>query len=266
MKRVATALALIPIITYIVIWSPYLAFALVLTIIAILCFIEYNGIVAAHGIVPPGLIGFAAGLVVLLEPRGSVTLISGIALVGLTMALRSNDLREELGRAGALVLGVAYIFGSWRCAAELRTISPYWLFLSIALNWVGDSAAYFVGRAFGRHKLAPVVSPKKTWEGSIASVAGSVVFGFVFAWFAMPGTPLWLIAMVCTLANIAGQLGDLSESALKRGAGMKDSGTMLPGHGGWLDRVDSTLFAVPAAYGLIALVKMLAPSVAVAAR
>lgn len=258
MKRVATALALIPIITYIVISSPYIAFISVLTTIAILCFIEYDGIVAAHGVGRPGLVGFAAGLVVLLEPHGSVTLFSAIALVGLTLALRSNDLPGELARAGALVLGVAYIFGSWRCASELRAISPYWLFLSIALNWVGDSAAYFAGRKFGRRKLAPVISPKKTWEGAIASIAGSVVFGLVFAWFTMPGTALWLIALVCILANIAGQIGDLSESALKRGAGMKDSGTMLPGHGGWLDRVDSTLFAVPVTYGLVSVARALA--------
>ncbi len=257
MKRVVTALALIPIITYIVIWSPYLAFISVLTAIAILCFIEYDGIVAAHGIARPGLLGFAAGLTVLLVPSGNVTLFSAIALVGMTMALRSGDLRGELARVGALVAGVAYIFASWRCAAELRLISPYWLFLSIALNWVGDTAAYFAGRRFGRRKLAPVISPKKTWEGAIASVAGSVIFGLLFAWFTMPATPLWLIALVCMLANIAGQIGDLSESALKRGAGMKDSGTMLPGHGGWLDRVDSTLFAVPVAYGLVNVARML---------
>ena len=257
MKRVVTSLTLIPIITYIVIWSPFLAFTAVLATIAILCFIEYNGIVAAHGIPKPGALGLIAGLVVLLVPDAGISLITGVALVGMALALGSTNLRLELARTGALVLGVAYIFGSWRCASQLRLLGPYWLFLAIALNWVGDSAAYFAGRAFGSHKLAPVISPGKTWEGAIASVVGSVLFGLVFARFAMPGTSLWLVTLVCILANVAGQIGDLCESALKRGAGVKDSGTMLPGHGGWLDRVDSTLFAVPVTYGLVDLARML---------
>lgn len=257
MKRVATALVLAPLITYVIIWAPAAAFLSVLTAVAILCFLEYDGIVEAHGIRRPGWVGIAAGLIVLLTPRGGLPVIAGVALVALTLALRSKDLREELARTGALVLGVAYIFGCWRCAAELRAFSSYWLFLAIALNWVGDSAAYFAGRAFGTHKLSPVISPGKSWEGAVASVIGSAVFGLIFAYFVVLGTPLWVAAVVCVLANVAGQVGDLCESALKRGAGLKDSGTMLPGHGGWLDRVDSTLFAVPVAYGLVELARAL---------
>jgi phosphatidate cytidylyltransferase len=257
MKRAATALALVPLITYIILGAPYLAFLAVLTIIAILCFIEYSGIVAAHGVAPPGPLGFIAGLIVLLVPHGGIALISGVALAGMALALRASDLRGELARTGGLVLGVAYIFASWRCAAELRSISPYWLFLAIALNWVGDTAAYFGGRAFGRHKLAPAISPGKTWEGAAASVAGSALFGVLFAWWMIPEAPLWLAVVVSVPANLAGQIGDLCESTLKRGAGLKDSGSMLPGHGGWLDRVDSTLFAVPVAYGLIWLARMM---------
>lgn len=251
MKRAATALALLPVITYLILWAPTIAFLAVLTVIAILCFVEFSGIVAAHGIARPGPLGFIAGLIVLLTPRPGLALIAGVALAGLAPALRSNDVRGELARAGALVLGVAYIFASWRCAAELRSISPYWLFLAIALNWVGDTAAFSAGRAFGRHKLAPLISPGKTWEGALASAAGSAAFGVLFAWWQIPSAPAWFVFTVSVAANAAGQVGDLCESALKRGAGLKDSGTMLPGHGGWLDRVDSTLFAVPVAYGLV---------------
>ena len=257
MKRVATALALAPVITYVIIWSPALVFLSVLTAIAILCFLEYDGIVAAHGIAKPGWFGLLAGLIVLLTPRGGLPVMAGVALAGLAFALRSKDPRGELARTGALVLGVAYVFGSWRCTAELRALSPYWLFLAIALNWVGDSAAYFGGRAFGRHKLSPVISPGKSWEGAIASVLASAIFGVIFAHFTIKDAPPWLVIVVCVAANIAGQVGDLCESALKRGAGLKDSGTMLPGHGGWLDRVDSTLFAVPVTYGLVELARAL---------
>jgi phosphatidate cytidylyltransferase len=113
------------------------------------------------------------------------------------------------------------------------------------LNWVGDSAAYYVGRKLGRHKLAPRISPGKSWEGSIASVAASIVFAVVYLTRLIPSVEIWQAVLLGGVGNIAGQIGDLAESALKRGAGVKDSGTMLPGHGGWLDRVDSILFAMP---------------------
>lgn len=251
MKRLATALALIPVITYLILWAPFLAFAAVLALIATFCFLEYTAIASGHGIESSGVFGIAAGMAVLFVPDAGVALMVGITLVSMALALRSGDLRKELPRTAALLLGLLYVYGAWRCAIPLRAISPYWLFFAIALNWVGDSAAMYAGKAFGRHKLAPAVSPAKTWEGSAASVAGSVLFGTVFAYYTLPQTPLWLAALIAALANIVGQIGDLCESAFKRGAGMKDSGTMLPGHGGWLDRVDSTLFAVPATYGLL---------------
>jgi phosphatidate cytidylyltransferase len=255
MKRLATAVVLIPVITYLLIGAPYWAFAVVLAAVAALCYIEFEGIVAAHGIARTGPLGFVAGLIVLFARADGFAVFCGIALVGLTLALRSADLRSELPRSAAFVLGMAYIFGTWRCADQLHAISPEWLFYAIALNWVGDSAALFAGRSFGRHKLAPAISPGKTWEGSVASVLGSVIFGLILTRVLLRTEPIWLVAAVGVFANVAGQIGDLCESALKRGAGMKDSGTMLPGHGGWLDRVDSTLFAVPAAYGLLQLAR-----------
>jgi phosphatidate cytidylyltransferase len=249
MKRLLTALALIPIISYLIIWAPFLAFAAVLAIIATFCFLEFNTIVSGHGIDPPGMLGIAAGLAILFVPNATVYLLVGFTLASMALALGASDLRKELPRTAALLLGLLYIYGAWRCAIPLREISPYWLFFAIALNWVGDSAAMYGGKAFGRHKLAPVISPAKTWEGSVASVLGSVIFGLVFAHYTLPQEPVWLVAVVAALANIAGQIGDLCESVFKRGAGIKDSGSMLPGHGGWLDRVDSTLFAVPTVYG-----------------
>ena len=138
---------------------------------------------------------------------------------------------------------------------ELRTISPYWVFYANAINWVGDSAAYFVGRAIGKHKLAPRISPGKSIEGAVASVIFASVFGVAFLHYFLPGTPLWLAMGVSVAANIAGQLGDLAESALKRGAGVKDSGTLLPGHGGWLDRLDSSLFSLPVTLFVLTLLR-----------
>jgi phosphatidate cytidylyltransferase len=162
--------------------------------------------------------------------------------------MRMNDLAKSLPRTALLLVGVVYVFGCWRYAVLLRNVSPYWLLFALALSWVGDIAAYYVGRSLGRHHLAPRVSPKKSWEGSAASVAASVIFGWWFVRWTLPQVPAWHAVLLAALGNAAGQLGDLVESAIKRGAGVKDSGTILPGHGGFLDRVDSTLFALPVVY------------------
>jgi len=254
MKRLATALVLIPLITYIILWAPWIAFAGVLAAVCLLCFWEYRGIVAGHGVDPPGAFGFVAGLAVLFTPAHEPALLALIALGAITAAcFGAADLRRVLPRAAALVLGVLYVFGTWRCAIGLREASPHWLFFAVALNWIGDSGALYAGRAWGRHKLAPAISPAKTWEGSIASGLLSALFGVVYLPRAIPGVSSWEAAALAVVANAAGQVGDLCESALKRGAAMKDSGNLLPGHGGWLDRLDSSIFAVPLAYAWVLL-------------
>ncbi len=127
----------------------------------------------------------------------------------------------------------------------------HWLMFGLMVNWIGDTGAYYVGRRFGRHKLAPVVSPKKTWEGAAASAFVGVAFGVIYLPLAITGTPYWIAAAFALIANVAGQFGDLAESAIKRSAGVKDSGTILPGHGGFLDRVDSTMFTLPILWALV---------------
>jgi phosphatidate cytidylyltransferase len=118
------------------------------------------------------------------------------------------------------------------------------------VNWIGDTGAYYFGRNFGRHKLAPIVSPGKSWEGAAASAAASVLFG-IFVLPRFVNIDLLPAGLISIAANVAGQVGDLAESAIKRGAGVKDSGTLLPGHGGMLDRVDSSLFSLPVLYAVL---------------
>jgi len=119
------------------------------------------------------------------------------------------------------------------------------IFLMAVVVWAGDSAAYYVGSAIGKHKLAPAVSPGKTWEGAVANVAGGLVGACVARMTFFPDLE-WLHALaLAVLLSVVGQLGDLFESALKRGAGVKDSGTLLPGHGGFLDRLDSLMVSGP---------------------
>jgi phosphatidate cytidylyltransferase len=251
MKRVLTALVLFPIVTYVVLWSPSWAVLVVTAAVALLCFYEFSGIAAAYQTAGSlGPLGYGAGLLILASPGdGYVVLtVMALALIALSLALRAYDLRAAIVRAAFLLLGVVYVFGCWRFAPLLAANNRYWLLYALVLNWIGDIGAYYVGRSLGRHKLAPVVSPGKSWEGSAASLAASLIFGFLFLHWAIPEVPPAIALALTAAANVAGQFGDLCESALKRGAGVKDSGTLLPGHGGWLDRVDSTLFTLPVVY------------------
>ncbi len=254
MKRLLTALILGPFIVAVVLWGPPYLFLPVLSIIALLCFWEYTGIVAGYGIEPPGPVAYAAGLIVLLARQDPALVLTLSALLLLSFTLSFGDLRRTLPSAAAAGFGLLYIFGAWRAAILLRAINPYWLLFALALNWLADAAAYYTGIRFGRHKLAPRISPGKSWEGSIASLAAGLVFAVVYLRLLIPTVPLWQALLLGAAGNLAGQLGDLAESALKRGANVKDSGTMLPGHGGWLDRVDSALFAQPVIYALLVLV------------
>jgi phosphatidate cytidylyltransferase len=252
MKRVLTALVLAPAVLYVVLWSPDLVVLAVTALVALLCYHEFSGIAAAYQAGGIGPLGYVAGLLVLWRPLESLGLLVTLALLAFVLALRAADLRAGILRAAFLLLGVTYVFGCWRYAPLLRTANRYWLLYALVLNWVGDIGAYYVGRKLGRHKLAPVVSPGKSWEGAAASLAVSLVFGFFFLRWALPAVaPLAALGLTAA-ANVAGQLGDLCESALKRGGGVKDSGTLLPGHGGMLDRVDSTLFTLPVVYLYVA--------------
>jgi len=193
-----------------------------------------------------------AGLVLLLAPEpGTVAVL--VALTGMVLGLRAANLSDSMSRAAVFTLGVIYIFGAWRCAGELRAFNHHWLMFAMLLSWSGDTAALYIGKAFGRHKLAPHVSPGKTWEGAAGSVACGVLAGGIYAHYLLPAFAPGTALALAAVGNIAGQLGDLCESALKRGVGVKDSGSSLPGHGGWLDRVDSTLFSVPVVYVLLKL-------------
>ncbi len=248
MKRILTALVLLPLVLYVVLLGPVWSFFAVLGSVALICYYEYSTIAAAYGFGKLGPIGYAAGLWLLLVGQEGLLVLTLFTLAAMAFSMRADDLAHALPRASLLVLGIVYVFGSWRFAVLLRQESPYWLLFALALSWVGDIAAFYVGRSLGKHPLAPRVSPKKSWEGAAASVAASILFGWVFLHYTLPGVPVWQAVVLAGIGNVAGQLGDLAESAIKRGAGVKDSGTILPGHGGFLDRVDSTLFALPVVY------------------
>jgi phosphatidate cytidylyltransferase len=246
MRRVLTALVLFPIAVYGTFFAPQPVFVAIVAIVALLCFHEYSGIVAAHGIDRPGWLAAVAGLLVLFNPAPLVLV--GVAL--LATALHATELRRVLPAAATAAFGVVYVFGAWRTAIDLRSLSAQWLFFALAINFVGDIAAFYTGRTLGRHKLAPTVSPAKSWEGAAGSMVAAIIFGVLWRPRLGPEVTVAEIVVLAMAGNVAGQLGDLAESAMKRGAGVKDSGTMLPGHGGFLDRLDSSLFSMPVVYWL----------------
>jgi phosphatidate cytidylyltransferase len=255
MKRILTAAAaaLIPIVVYVVLAANYWIFLAVLVTVSCLCYKEFDAIAATYGFGEPGPLGYVAGLALLVWRGDAWLLIVAAALIAFVLAMRSADLATSLPRSALLIAGIVYIYGCWRCAVPLREMNPHWLMYALLLNWTGDIGAYYVGRNFGNHKLAPRVSPKKSWEGSVASVITSVLLaGSYLVYFI--GSPAAEAILLTAAANIAGQIGDLAESAMKRGAGVKDSGGILPGHGGFLDRVDSTLFALPLILGYLRLI------------
>jgi|ERR1041385_7378316 phosphatidate cytidylyltransferase len=282
MKRVLTALVLIPVVLAIVFKAPLWLFAAILAAIVLLAQHEYLNIVAACDIQPVRRLTYLVSVLVIvghLSMSGdliymgfpwSVGLLFSPALLlllpvifGVPIVFR-KDMKASLQAAAASSFGILYIAVSLGLLISLRH-SPgneYLILFILFSVWGGDIAAYYVGRSLGRHKLAPVVSPNKSWEGAIASVFASVaIAALVFHyrasinWFflAHHDEPIsfsvdltWTSVLILgVITNIAAQLGDLFESALKRGAGVKDSGTLLPGHGGMLDRIDALLFAIP---------------------
>jgi phosphatidate cytidylyltransferase len=190
-------------------------------------------------------------------PRGAVVAVCGAATL-FWVVVAPAWLATRWKPAAPLVLAVTgwfVLFGAWVALVELQARSPWLVLAAMALVWVADIAAYFAGRAFGRRKLAPDVSPGKSWEGVYGALAAVAVYAFALtggaqaAGFRGEVTPLVLIAWLALALSLTALsvVGDLFESLLKRQAGVKDSGTLLPGHGGILDRVDALVAAMPPA-------------------
>jgi phosphatidate cytidylyltransferase len=263
MKRIVTAIFLIAGVVALVFLGQLWMLSLACCLVAELAATEYVGLAEARGLrVPLWWMLVATAAVFILTLPGfhfdaELPIISALALILLTWAAFGGRLETVVADTAVGVLGLVYV------AYPLALLPMLWnrddgkpllLFLMVCV-WAGDIAALYVGRSFGRHKLTPL-SPKKTWEGSIASVIGSVIagLGVVYGgeWLTAHGStvlhivePAWQSIGLAAIINIAAQLGDLLESAMKRSAGVKDSGKLLPGHGGILDRIDALLVATP---------------------
>ena len=253
MTRVLTALVLIPLVLGVNFYMPPRVAWAVMVLVAILCLREYFPITRKLGFEPFRIAGYGAGAVLIFArgiPEAALLVLLTLVLLLLTMLRATHE--RALGDVAITVFGVLYIAGPFALGRELHGFDPHWLFYVLVLNWVGDSAAYYLGRAFGTSKMAPSISPNKTWVGAIASLMAAAIVGAGYLYYFNPSdVPLWLVVPLSIWVNAAAQCGDLAESAMKRGAALKDSGVMLPGHGGMLDRVDGLLFSLPACYLIV---------------
>jgi phosphatidate cytidylyltransferase len=264
--RVLTALILIPIVIALVLFTPTWAVALataVITILALLLIGQqwfspfYHSSVRSVLLLPlfdpaPVVSSFHQ-LVTLYSPE-TLFFLFVLGLTVLTLFTR-RPLVESLPSAGISSSALLLVAFPLSYAVRLHGITrqgPRLLLFTLAITWAADTTAYFIGRSFGKHPLAPHISPKKTWEGSAGGLLGSLLIAYAFHyWLTIPIPHLLAMA---TLGNIAGQMGDLLESACKRSAGVKDSGRLLPGHGGILDRIDALILCIPVIWYYLVLV------------
>jgi phosphatidate cytidylyltransferase len=286
LTRVLTALVLLPIAIGIVLFTPTWAVAIAVAVLTVLALWEYFALGDAIGhrayrlwtisvalllilqqseyqgmwfvtrLLPPDFQFTEAHANLLTTIFSQVTIVFFfiLGLAVLTLFTR-RPLVESLPSAGissSAFLLVAFPLSYAVRLHGIRHIGPRLLLFALAIIWASDTVAYFTGRAIGKHPLAPKISPKKTWEGSIAGLLGSLIIAYVFHyWLTIPLPHLLAMA---TLGNIAGQMGDLLESAYKRSAGVKDSGGLLPGHGGILDRIDALILCIPVIWYYLVLV------------
>jgi phosphatidate cytidylyltransferase len=285
LKRILTAVVLIPIVLLLVLKAPMSVVALTTALVALLAVQELLKLSEAYKIRPlhwptyifVGLfflflavdLGQDTPLLSTSVFAGSAAFAAAIApFIFLVIGMRRADLATGFPAAMTSAFAFVYIALPLGCLVQIReqASGAFLLLYLLLLVWAGDVFAYFVGRSLGRHPMSPRISPHKTWEGALASMIASVGVGMLLYNYALPissallnahliekkdglfaleKAPLWPIILLSAAINVAAQLGDLVESLIKRGAGVKDSGTLLPGHGGMLDRIDALIFAAP---------------------
>ena len=273
--RLLTAAVLIPVVVALVWWAPAIILAGIAAVVAILALVEFLNLGDRIG-----LRGFklwtyfctvlifyaqfslgriethtlAGGISMVRDATGGtlsveaalLIFLCGCVILGLATKRPLHEVLPAISISSAALLFIVLPFSYIDRLDEIELAGRQLVLFTLVLVWAGDMLAYFVGKSLGRVPMAPALSPKKTWEGALGNVLASLIVAVLFAKWMQ--TDVITLLVIAGIANIAGQAGDLIESAYKRGAAVKDSGHLLPGHGGMLDRIDSLILATPAVW------------------
>lgn len=246
--RIGSAVVALPVVGVIVFWPNSLGLATLCLVVAVQALREYTSMTMAGRPIAEraGVVLVGSGLYLALYVRpdlGALWFLAATLAVAMLILVRAVDVPTAGARLFAAEFGVFYIGGLLAALPLLhRSPGPAWVALAIAVTFANDTGAYFVGRAFGRHKMAPTLSPGKTVEGGVGGLLAGLTVTFVAGWFFMPALSVVDRVAIGLVAGVVGPAGDLVESLVKRTAGVKDSGRSIPGHGGVLDRIDALLF------------------------
>lgn len=256
--RVITSVVLIPLLFIVVWFLPPVYFSVLAIVAAVLGLHEFHGMVKARGLKPLETVGFLLGAIVLLEfsrtgmQRLGYDLVVTFSLLAVLTArlFSKRPVEGAVEDIAVTLLGVLYVamlFG-FQVAIHRGSQGKYWLMFMYLVIWASDTGAYYVGSAFGKHRLYEKISPKKSIEGLGGGVAASVLVAVLCKLWLVKGLGWGPAILLGAVLALVGTIGDLAESLIKRSVGVKDSGTLIPGHGGILDRMDSMLFAAPVLY------------------
>ena len=270
-KRVVTAVVLMPVVIVLVLWGSTTVVAVAVAVLTAMALWEYFGLGEAIGhrgyrvwtVICAVLLIYAQWMAaydnrvtdrvyfLFGHPLGELPtalwvfflFVLGVTVLTLWGKRAMVEALPAAGISSSALLLVAFPLSYAVPLHGLGSVGPKLLLFACGITWAGDTVAYFVGSAFGKHLLAPKLSPNKTWEGSVAGMVGSLVVAYAFSYWIK--IPLGHLLAMGAIGNVAGQMGDLLESAYKRSAGVKDSGGLLPGHGGILDRIDALILCIP---------------------
>jgi phosphatidate cytidylyltransferase len=263
MKRVLTALILAPLVLALVFLGPMWLITLVVAAVAMLAAWEFLALTEHRGAQPPKVLTLGSiGLLFAGNyqwPDETITIFGLFSIILLVFCTFKSPVERALADATSSVFALFYLGLTLIPLPMLReaTNGPSLMAFLLLTVWAGDTLAMYAGRMFGKRKMAPNLSPNKTWAGAIGSVVGAVAVAGILLGLSsylaqlnsvklsFADAPVWYWLVLAVVVNVAAQVGDLAESALKRSAGVKDSGTLLPGHGGVLDRIDALLLAAP---------------------
>jgi phosphatidate cytidylyltransferase len=256
LRRWLTGLILVPLLVIIILFCSEAVFCAVIILFILGGVWEYNHMVFGNGFVKEKTEGLIFAVIIPLfvflgnNQHLLAVLALSILLVFILFVLSIKESKFDVLSVPKVVFGIMYIpfLMSYFISLRMMEKGILWIFFVLVLAFAGDIAALYAGKSFGKHKLVPFVSPGKTVEGLVGLILGSTISCLIFAYYLLPGISLMQIAILAFAGSIIGQLGDICESAIKRNYGIKDASSLLPGHGGILDRLDCLIFIAPFVY------------------